>query len=170
MAEDEGGMIWENSTETCILSSLKQIASPRWMHETNARGWCTGMTQRDGMGREVGGGSGWGTHVNPWLIQVIVWQKPLQYCKVISLQLKKLKKLKKKEGILGKPYSCLLSGRSFMSNSLHPIDWNSPVFPVLCHLLELVQTHVHWVGDAIQPSRPLSSPSPALNLWESHSY
>ena len=34
------------------------------------------------------GGSGWGTHVNPWLIHVNVWQKPLQYCKVISLQLK----------------------------------------------------------------------------------
>ena len=33
------------------------------------------------------GGSGWGTHVNPWLIHINVWQKPLQYCKVISLQL-----------------------------------------------------------------------------------
>ena len=35
-------------------------------------------------------GSGWGTHVNPWLIHVNVWQKPLQYCKVISLQLIKI--------------------------------------------------------------------------------
>ena len=46
------------------------------------------------------GGSGWGTRVNPWLIRVNVWQKPLQYCKVISLQLikineKKTKKIKK---------------------------------------------------------------------------
>ena len=49
----------------------------RFMHETGAQGWCTGMTQRDGMGRE--GGSGWGTHVNPWLIHVNVWQKPPQY-------------------------------------------------------------------------------------------
>ena len=40
------------------------------------------------MGREVGGGSGWGTHVHPWLIHVNVWQKLPQYCKVISLQLK----------------------------------------------------------------------------------
>ena len=40
------------------------------------------------MGREVGEGSGWGTHVHTWLIHVNVWQKPLQYCKVISLQLK----------------------------------------------------------------------------------
>ena len=38
------------------------------------------------------GGSGWGIHVYPWLIHVYLWQKPLQYCKVISLQLKKKKK------------------------------------------------------------------------------
>ena len=89
MGEGEGGMIWENSIETCILSSVKQIASPSWMHETSARDWCTGMTQRDGMGcgGRWEGGSGWGTHVNPWLIHVNVWQKPLQYYKVISLQL-----------------------------------------------------------------------------------
>ena len=36
------------------------------------------------------GGSGWGTHVNPWLIHANVWQKQLQYCKVISLQLIKI--------------------------------------------------------------------------------
>ena len=39
-----------------MLSSVKQIASPGWMHETKARGLCTGMTQREGMGTEVGGG------------------------------------------------------------------------------------------------------------------
>ena len=55
------------------------------------QGWYTGMTQRDWMGREVGGGSGWGTPVHPWLIHVNVWQKPPQYCKVISLQFKKRK-------------------------------------------------------------------------------
>jgi len=54
-----------------------------------AQGWCTGMTLRDGMGGRWEGGSGWGTHVHPWLIHVNVWQNPLQYCKVISLQLKK---------------------------------------------------------------------------------
>ena len=41
------------------------------------------------------GGSGWGTHVNPWLIHVNVWQKPLQYCKVISPQLIKIIEKKK---------------------------------------------------------------------------
>ena len=43
------------------------------------------------------GGSGWGTHVNPWLIHVNVWQKPLQYCKVTSLQLIKINGKKEKK-------------------------------------------------------------------------
>ena len=65
------------------------------MHEASAQGWCTGMTQRDGMEREVGGGFRMGTHVNPWLIHVNVWQKPLQYYKAISLQLIKINEKKK---------------------------------------------------------------------------
>ena len=87
VGEGESGMFRGNSIETSILSRVKQITSPGWMHETSAQGWCTGKTQRDGV--EEGrweGGSEWGTHVNPWLIHVNVWQKPLQYCKVISLQ------------------------------------------------------------------------------------
>ena len=51
------------------------------------------------MEREVGGGMGMGIHVNPWLIHVNVWQKPLQYCKVISLQLIKINEKKKKSGL-----------------------------------------------------------------------
>ena len=39
------------------------------------------------------------------------------------------------------------------------MDYSTPGFPVLHHLLKFVQTHIHWVNDAIQPSRPLSSPS-----------
>ena len=58
------------------------------MHEKGTQSRCTGMTLRDGMGREVGGGSGCGIHVYRWLIHVNVWQKSLHYCKVISLQLK----------------------------------------------------------------------------------
>ena len=45
-----------------------------------------------------------------------------------------------------------------------PMSCTTPGFPVHHQLPELVQTHVHWVGDAIQPSHPLSSPSPAFNL------
>ena len=42
-----------------------------------------------------------------------------------------------------------------------PLDCSTPGLPVLHQLPELAQTHVHRVGDAIQPSHPLSSPSPA---------
>ena len=53
-------MIWENGIKTCRIQE--------------AWGWYTGMTQREGMGREVGGGSGWGTRVHLWWIHVDVWQ------------------------------------------------------------------------------------------------
>ena len=46
-----------------------------------------------------------------------------------------------------------------------PMDYSTPGFPVLHHLLVFVQTQVHGVADAIQPSHPLSSPSPpSFNL------
>ena len=45
-------------------------------------------------------------------------------------------------------------------NLYDPMDCSMPDFPVHQQLLELTQTQVHWVGDAIQPSHPLSSPSP----------
>ena len=56
VGEGKGGMFRENSIETCILSRVKQITSPGWMHETSARAWCTGKTQRDPVEREVGVG------------------------------------------------------------------------------------------------------------------
>ena len=46
-----------------------------------------------------------------------------------------------------------------------PVDCSMPGLPVHHQLPQFTQTHVHWVGDAIQPSHPLSSPSsPAFNL------
>ena len=63
--EGKGGMFQENSIETCILSMVKQITNPGWMHETSARAWCTGKTQRDRVEREVGGGIGmWNTCIS----------------------------------------------------------------------------------------------------------
>ena len=59
---------------------MRQVLGPGALGRPRGMGW--------GGRRE--GGSGWGTHVNPWLIHVNVWQKPLQYCKVISLQLIKI--------------------------------------------------------------------------------
>ena len=48
-------MIWENGIKTCIIYK-KRIASPGSMQDIGSLGLVTGMTQRDGMGREVGGG------------------------------------------------------------------------------------------------------------------
>ena len=60
VGKGESGMFRENSIDTRILSRVKQITSPGWSHETSARGWCTGKTQRDGVGKEVGVGIGMG--------------------------------------------------------------------------------------------------------------
>ena len=88
--EGEGGMFQENSIETCILSRVKQITVQvgcmRQVLGAGALGRPRGMS----WGGRSDGGSGWRTNVNPWLIHVNVWQKPLQYCKVICLQLIKI--------------------------------------------------------------------------------
>ena len=49
-----------------------------------------------------------------------------------------------------------------------PMDCSTPGFPDLRHLPELTQTHGHWVSDAIQPSHPLSSPSPPVFNLSQH--
>ena len=49
-----------------------------------------------------------------------------------------------------------------------PMDCSTPGFPVLYHLPELAQTHVNRVGDAIQPSHPLLSPSPPVFNLSQH--
>ena len=55
--------------------------------------------------------------------------------------------------------------RSVVSILCDPMDCSTPGLPVHHQLPEFTQTHIHWVGDAIQPSDPLSSPSPlAFNL------
>ena len=66
MGEGEGGMIWENGIETCIISYKKQIASPGSMQDTGCLGLVhSEMTQRDGAGREVGGGFRTGSTCTP---------------------------------------------------------------------------------------------------------
>ena len=52
----------------------------------------------------------------------------------------------------------------------NPMDCSTPGLPVHCQILEFMQTHIHRVGDAIQPSHPLSSPSPpTFNLSQHQS-
>ena len=61
-------------------SSMREAGHSKLVLWDNPEGW-----GREGGGRGVQDG---GTHINPWLIHVNVWQKPPQYCKVISFQLK----------------------------------------------------------------------------------
>ena len=63
-------------------------------------------------------------------------------------------------------WACTLSSVAQLCLILcDPVDCSTPGLPVHHQLPEFTQTHVHWVGDAIQPSHPLSPPSPpAFNL------
>ena len=73
------------------------------------------------------------------------------------------------------PRMLLLFSRLVVSDSLWPMDCSMPGFPVLHHFLKLAQTRVHWVGDAIQPSHPLSFPSllplifPSIRIFSNES-
>ena len=87
---------WEKARVVCSeRTALEQEYYQGW-HRSPAQVGCMRLVLGAGaLGSPRGmgwrgrreGGSGWGTHVNPWLIHVNVWQKPLKYCKVISLQL-----------------------------------------------------------------------------------
>ena len=55
---------------------------------------------------------------------------------------------------------CCCSFAKLCPTLCNPVDCTMPGFPVLHHLLEFAQTHVCWVGEAIQPSHPLSPASP----------
>ena len=78
MGEGEGGMVQENSIETCIylgwnrspaqVGCMRQALGPGALGRPRGSGW---------RGR-CEGGSGWGTHVNPLLFHFNVWQNSLQ--------------------------------------------------------------------------------------------
>ena len=86
-------MIWENGIETCIISYVKWIASPGSMHDTG----CLGLVHWDDPEGRYGEGGRRGiqdgehvyTH-GGFMLMKHEWQnqKPIQYCKVINLQLK----------------------------------------------------------------------------------
>ena len=92
VGEGEGGIIWENGIEICILSYVKWITSPGSMHDTG----CSGLLHWDdpeGWDGERGGrGVQDGEHMYTVADSCQRMAKPIQYCKVISLQLKLKKK------------------------------------------------------------------------------
>ena len=101
-----------NQYTSLQIIGTKQILCGHWFCLKTSLG-CSGLVHGDdpeGWDGEGGGrgGSRRGKHVNPWLIHVNVWQKPLQYCKVISLQLIKIIGGKKKTTSLGPGYQVKL--------------------------------------------------------------
>ena len=98
--------LWEKARVGCFKrTALKHVYYLGWNRSPAQVGCVRQVLGPGALGRAKGigwrgrweGGSWWGIHVNPWLIHVNVWQKPLQYCKVISLQLIKISGKKKKE-------------------------------------------------------------------------
>ena len=83
-----GGMIWENSIEICIISYMKQVASPGSMHDTE----CSGLVHWDdpegwyGEPRRREEGSGWGTHVYLWQIHFDIWQNQYNIVKLNKIK------------------------------------------------------------------------------------
>ena len=65
MGEGEGGMIGENGIETCILSYKNELPFQVQCRIQDDWGWCTGSTQRDGTGKQVGGGFRTGNTCTP---------------------------------------------------------------------------------------------------------
>ena len=94
--------LWEKARVGCFKrTASKHVYYLRWNRSPAQAGFMRQVLGPGALGRPRGigwrgrweGGSGWGTHVNPWLIHFNVSQIPLQYCKVISLQPIKTKTL-----------------------------------------------------------------------------
>ena len=83
-----------------------------------------------------------GTYVSQWLIHIDMWQKPTQSVQFSSV------------------------AQSFPT-LCNPMNRRTPGLPVHHQLPESTQTHVHRVGDAIQPAHPLLSPSPLPSIFPS---
>ena len=86
MGEGEGGMVWENGIETCVLSCVKRIASPGSMHGSG----CSGLVHWDDPEGWDGEGGGRGVQDGEHMYTVVdscqCMAKPIQYFKVTSLQ------------------------------------------------------------------------------------
>ena len=97
--------LWEKARVGCFeRTASKHVYYLGWNRSPTQAGCMRQVLRAGALGRPRGmgwggrweGGLGWGTHVNPWLIHVNVWQKPLQYCKVISLWLIKINEKERK--------------------------------------------------------------------------
>ena len=123
--------LWEKARVGCFKRTAPKYVYYLWWNRSPAQVGCMRQVLGHGaLGRPRGigwrgrwdGGSGWGIHVYPWLIHVNVWQKPLQYCKVISLQLIKInenKQTNKGHGIWFQHFMANKWGNSGNNESLY---------------------------------------------------
>ena len=132
MYRTEFWTLWEKARAGCFKrSSSKHVCYLGWSRSPAQVGCMRQVLGPGALGRPRGitwrgrweGGSGWGIHINPWLIHVNIWPKPLQHCKVIILQLIKIneKKNKKEEqkhkkiiNNASSNYLCLLSAMTML--------------------------------------------------------
>ena len=113
------------------VGCMRQVLGPGALGRPRGIGW---------RGRWEGG-SGWGIHVYPWLIHVYVWQNPLQYCKVISLQLIK-KKQSRLQRALRKPAHM---GHSVPIVALRTV-WKATLLSLTSSLARGPMSHVRSVS------------------------
>ena len=142
-------------------TALKQAYYQGWNRSPVHVGYMRQVVRAGALGRPSGMGwggrwerrSGWGTHVNRWLIHVNVWQKPLQYCKVISLQLikinGKIKKINPSMCLSGSCIRLLIPGGHQLCPFLYCICMMSSTQPM--HI-------IHWsVGRKKEPEWKLTA-------------
>ena len=145
--------LWEKARVGCSERiALKQVYYQGWNRSPSQVGCMRQVLKAGALGRPRGmgwgrrweGGSGWGTHVNPWLIHVNVWQKSLQYCKVISLQLIKINEKKKEID-----YSTLLILTTYILWIVSE-DWNR------VQSITSGRSHLFLsLGEPVSPQNPL---------------
>ena len=122
--------MWEKARVGCFKrTALKHVYYLGWNRSPAQVGCMSQVLGPGALGRPRGigwggrweGGSGWGIHMYPWLIHINVWQKPLQYCGVVSLQL--IKKIKLN-------VTCLVLCAQFCLTLCDHVGSTPPRFPV----------------------------------------
>ena len=133
--------LWEKARVGCFeRTASKHVYYLGWNRSPAQVGCMRQVLGPGALGRPRGigwrgrweGGSGWGIHVTPWLIHVSVWQNPLQYCKVISLQ---LIKINEKKIVLSFCWKRSFSSQTFLDSlSLAQLNPQVPPAVKLFHL------------------------------------
>ena len=112
--------LWERARVGCFKrTALKHVYYQGWNRSPAQVGCMRQVLKPGALGKPRGSGwrGRWGTHVNPWLNHFNVWQNPLQYCRVIGLQL--IRKKKKLNGKTKQKMSTVL----FVCFVVYLLDW-----------------------------------------------